>query len=268
MARVRRRRAVPGPPGRPRPTRRPRPPPATTWPPAVSRGPGGRDRTACRRAPPRWRQPRRSVPSPRARAGRSRPGPIRPASPGPAPRPPRPRRPGSRGRPPPARASGGRSGRPARAPRGRRCRAPPGPRPNRAPLPRRPRSGCHRRTRRRPRPRRPRGRSARSTPRSCGTPVRAPLRSTTWIQRAPPRRSLGQGDRVAVARLPAEVTLGQAHRRPGRRSIAGSSSITTAVSARPHEVGQERQPRRPDFSGWNWAPHSVPRVANAATGPP
>ena len=207
--------------------------------------PAGRGPTACRRAPPRWPRPRRWDRLPTARAGRSRPGPIRPAIPAPAPRPPRRRRPGSRARRPPGPASGGRSGPPVRAPRARPCRAPPGPRRTSS-------TSSASSSERMPPPNStltPASRARRtiwpSTARSCGTPVRAPSRSTTWIQRAPAgdvaRRQRG---RVAVAVLPGEVTLGQADRRAGAQVDGRQQLHHAAAWASAHEVGQQRQPGR------------------------
>ena len=110
---------------------------------------------------------------------------------------------------------------------------------------RRPRSGCRRRT-----PRRTPASSARrtippSTARSCGTPVRAPSRSTTWIQRAPAADvARRQRDRVAVAVLAPEVTLRQAHRGAGAQVDGRQQLHQAAALASAHEVPQQGQPGR------------------------
>ncbi len=80
--------------------------------------------------------------------------------------------------------------------------------------------------------------------------------------------ALRQGGRVAVALLPAEVTLRQADRRPGAQVDGGQQLHHGAASASRTKLARSASPVAPDFSGWNCAPHSVPRVANAATAPP
>ena len=78
----------------------------------------------------------------------------------------------------------------------------------------------------------------------------------------------GQRDGVAVAVLAPEVTLGQAHRCAAAKVDGGQQVHQAAARAAADEVAQQRQSVAPDFSGWNCAPHSAPRVASAATSPP
>ena len=112
--------------------------------------------------------------------------------------------------------------------------------------------------------------------------MRAPSRSTTWIQRAPARHvARGQRDRVAVALLPAEVALGQAHRRPGaqvdRRAAAPSrppsrpgARSSPGAPARSHPTSRDGtgrptarrgSPTRPPHRRSRRPPRSPPRPA-------
>ncbi len=77
-----------------------------------------------------------------------------------------------------------------------------------------------------------------------------------------------QLDRVAVAILAPEVALGQAHRRAGAQVDGRKQLHQAATLAARTKFPSNASPVAPDFSGWNWAPHSAPRVASAATSPP
>ena len=195
-----------------------------------------------------------------------RPARARAAIRAPAPRPPRRRPPGSRARRPPVRASAGRSAPPARDPPVRPSPTPPAPPRTRAARRRPPPCGRPRRTARRRRRRRPGGRSGqrRALVGHAGAgrvevdhvdPAGAP-RDVTLRQRRPGRRSAARGrSRPGSGGRPP----------PPRRSMAGSRSIIRAEATK---LASSARPVAPDFSGWNWAPHSVPRAASAATGPP
>ncbi len=76
-----------------------------------------------------------------------------------------------------------------------------------------------------------------------------------------PRRQL---QRVAVARLAIEVALGQPH----GSAVAQIDRRVEDHAASATKFDSRARPLRPDFSGWNWAPHRSPRATRAATGPP
>ena len=88
----------------------------------------------------------------------------------------------------------------------------------------------------------------------------------------PPRAALyvarRQRDGIPVPVLAREVTLGQAHRRAGAQVDGGQQLHQAATVAARTKFPSRASPVAPDFSGWNWAPHRVPRVASAATSPP
>ena len=78
----------------------------------------------------------------------------------------------------------------------------------------------------------------------------------------------GQCRGVPVAVLPGEVTLRQPHRGAGAQ-VDGRQELHHATAlAASTKFASSANPVAPDFSGWNWAPHTAPRVANAATSPP
>ncbi len=94
------------------------------------------------------------------------------------------------------------------------------------------------------------------------------------VDNVDPRCSAGdvarrQVDRVAVPRLPVEIALGQTDRRSAAQ-VDGRKQLhhTGAIVARATKLASSASPVVPDFSGWNWAPQSGPRVASAATGTP
>ena len=81
---------------------------------------------------------------------------------------------------------------------------------------------------------------------------------------------------VPVLLLTGEVALGQAHGRSaaqvdGRQEVHHAPRCPLrgrAPAASRTKLARSASPVAPDFSGWNWAPQSVPRAASAATGPP
>ena len=89
------------------------------------------------------------------------------------------------------------------------------------------------------------------------------------------REPPGQGHRVAVVGLPVEVALGQAHR-PAVADVDGRvqvhhAAVMATSGRRPAartKLARMPRPTEPDFSGWNWVPHTGPRSAEAVTGPP
>ena len=79
----------------------------------------------------------------------------------------------------------------------------------------------------------------------------------------------GQVHRVAVPALPVEVALDQAHGTAvadvdGRIELHHRPARWTAST----KLARMPKPTAPDFSGWNWVPHTGPRSADAVTGPP
>ncbi len=78
----------------------------------------------------------------------------------------------------------------------------------------------------------------------------------------------GEGRRVAVTLLAPEVALGEPDRRAGAQVDGRQQLHHAACSARRTKLARSVRPVDPDFSGWNCAPHRVPRVASAATSPP
>ncbi len=80
------------------------------------------------------------------------------------------------------------------------------------------------------------------------------------------RRELG---RVAVAHLAVEVPLREADGGAAPQVDGGKQlHHAGAMAARLTKLASRASPVAPDFSGWNCAPQSGPRVASAATGPP
>jgi len=79
----------------------------------------------------------------------------------------------------------------------------------------------------------------------------------------------GQVHRVPVLVLPIEVALGEPHRTAvayvdGGIELHHRSASWTA----PTKLARMPSPTAPDFSGWNWVPHTVPRSDEAVTWPP
>ena len=77
----------------------------------------------------------------------------------------------------------------------------------------------------------------------------------------------GQCQRIPVALLPVEVALGQPYGSPVAQ-IDGWIQESRPHAASATKFASRASPVRPDFSGWNWAPHRFRRATSAATGPP
>src|SRR5664280_685859 len=79
----------------------------------------------------------------------------------------------------------------------------------------------------------------------------------------------GQSHRVSVLALPVEVTL---HQPDGGATpdVDGRIEVhhADASSTQRTKLARMPSPTAPDFSGWNWVPHTAPRSAEAVTAPP
>ena len=79
----------------------------------------------------------------------------------------------------------------------------------------------------------------------------------------------GQSHRVSVLALPVEVTL---HQPDGGTTpdVDGRIEVhhADASSTQRTKLARMPSPTAPDFSGWNWVPHTAPRSAEAVTAPP
>jgi len=84
---------------------------------------------------------------------------------------------------------------------------------------------------------------------------------------------LGQAERVAVVAPLVEVPGSRRTARPSRDRSPGGVPSSLRHQARTGSAAATKfasmaSPTWPDFSGWNWVPHSAPSAAAAATGPP
>ena len=103
---------------------------------------------------------------------------------------------------------------------------------------------------------------------------RAPLPGGVEVDHVEPRgtgagEAPSQLDRVPVVALTVEVALGQADR-PTVPDVDGRIELHHAGprwEART-KLARMPSPTAPDFSGWNWVPHTPSRSAEAVTGPP
>ena len=67
-----------------------------------------------------------------------------------------------------------------------------------------------------------------------------------------------QGQGVSVVGAAVEVALHQAHRAPVKKVDRGEQVHHRAVLTlqRSTKLASSRRPVAPDFSGWNWVPHT------------
>ncbi len=103
---------------------------------------------------------------------------------------------------------------------------------------------------------------------------RSPQTGGVQIHHVQPRcaaggEATGQVHGVPVLALAVEVALGEPHRPTvadvdGRVEVHHRSTWWTAST----KLARIPNPTLPDFSGWNWAPHTMPRSAEAVTVPP